>query len=1244
MKLLKWIVAIVLLLILVIAGAIILVLNSAGIQKSLVMGQLEDKFQHVQLDYIKAGTSSFVIKGLELDQDGTFIELESAEVNYALWSALFSKKVVISKLAVAGLDVTLPAARETLPMGPGPVVLPGEKITYEEPTASKKSEPAPSTPDGPPPPFEGLFQKTSIPVELYIDGISVAATVKMTPEQSLVANISGGGIAPGKKGTIQLDASMKNASADAPAAQTDVSSTLTISQTNGQQLNAILLETVADAKGGQLQAPLKVTATVDLSIDEAGLEHYKVDVANSEQTLNITSVTEFNPEAKTLNGNGTLALVDRSIRHFVPSQPLPVFKVDGTFGYELSSEDYTGKSHFETKGSVRELKQVDSGLAQVPDLTFNAQYAGSQTLDSVTMNTLTAALKSAGGPTLFSMALQQPITLGEGSNLESLKGQVADLSLNGIKLAWLAPMIDDTDLQGGALSGQLQLVASGQKLQLKTTQPLKIDTLSVVQAGRPVLKGVSLSSQIDGTLTPDKLSLRLTKTRLFDAAGENMLTLKLDSETALKNGKPASVDFQLNNVVFFQPIVAQPAINQPMTIPVRLESKLSGGWMQSGTASLSTLESTLVGGKATSYLAVKLLKELKIDLNAGQIDPSTLIQGDTLQIDFLKMPRALMNAMVKDMVFPSGDLTGQLIISGKGQTISVKSPSPLQLSDLSVTQNGKPLIRNISGTLSPVIAYTSDSIQADLNDLRISDKDAVLISGQLSTTVAPQSENPLQKAVFDLQGSLAFLLRQPVAHPYNNLLAGRFLAKGHIDFANGGTYQATVEASNLKVRSPRADFEVVSFKPTGTSKLPQSISIKAPLRVKGPSGTTALDIDGTVAMKPKVKQFDIKATGQTIYLDDIQLLSAAFKNPDVAPAEPATTTAARQAATPAPSRPASKKATPTTVVAPWAGYEGVAALTIERIRSANYDITDLVAKATVTEPTVVLKPARAKIIGAPLEAEAVVSCRPDTRPTEPFGIVASLSLSQFDVGKFLTLSKPGQATPLTGKFDITGKVNGFAPTMEALAQTAPGEFALKGGPGKMRALASVGGGAEAAVGGLNSALGIAGSLLGKNSAGNIITVLRETINLMQNIDYNILEVQAKRAVNLNIILNPIRMQGPQLSLAGNGVVKNVADKPMPERPLDMSITLSAKDNAANLLNQLRLTSGKKDKQGYIQGPSFQVGGTPSSPDFSELQSIIVNAATKMVTQGGLGGNVQDGDSGDSNVDKATNLIKGLMGN
>ena len=305
------------------------------------------------------------------------------------------------------------------------------------------------------------------------------------------------------------------------------------------------------------------------------------------------------------------------------------------------------------------------------------------------------------------------------------------------------------------------------------------------------------------------------------------------------------------------------------------------------------------------------------------------------------------------------------------------------------------------------------------------------------------------------------------------------------------------------------------------------------------------------------------------------------------------------------------------------------------IQSGNLLVENLNAKFVADDRQMMLETFSAQLMGAPLNLGGGLTF--DGAAATPYGLKAQLSLKQFNLGKFLVTTKMTPSSPVDGLFDVDGKAHGNGETLNVLINNVQGEFTLQSQKGVFRPLMATDKGIQAGA----AAVGIAGvvnSLTG-NKVGAIDT-LNQLVSFIQKIDYDKLYVHANRGDTLNIDLDNMVVQGPQILLTGAGQVKYQEGVAVPQQPLYAKAQLGAQGDAAKMLNELGLLTGKQNGQGYYLGPTFEIKGTASNPDMSQLYTVLQQAAVGVATSGG---DSKSGTSSDSEKAPIQDVFKGIKG-
>lgn len=662
-----------------------------------------------------------------------------------------------------------------------------------------------------------------------------------------------------------------------------------------------------------------------------------------------------------------------------------------------------------------------------------------------------------------------------------------------------------------------------------------------------------------------------------------------------------------------------------------------------GKLVLKQVDSTFSDAKGKSLCSLELERELHIP-TTGDISEMLDLTGDLIALKLSQLPLALIDPLVPDYTL-SGTLNPwSFTVAGAGKgTFNVNSDTPLSISSLSVSEGSTPMLDKVTVSLTPAAQYIFDKeLSAHIDRIALRDSlGNTLLSGDVQGKIAMPSNDP---STFQVQGKLDAdlpkLFAQPVLASFNNMAKGRvdITLSGNCAFADdNASFKVTVALRDIHSKQAHSGTSV-TVDATGDVLHSGAMKLGVPLKVQGAAGLS----EGTLTVdKADSGKWTIDWNSDTLYADDLLALSEAFQSS--ATAAPNKTVAAKDGGAPesgvvsAPKKeesPAAKPSTPAAKKAFWAGVNAEATARMSKIvQSGNLLVENLNAKFQADDSQMMLQAFSAQLMGAPLNLGGGLTF--DESAATPYGLKAQFSLKQFNLGKFLTTTKMTPSSPVDGLFDVDDKAHSSGETLAVLVGNIQGDFTLQSQKGVFRPLMATDKGIQAGA----AVVGIAGvvnSLTG-NKVGAVDT-LNDLVSFIQKIDYDKLYVHANRGENLNIDLDHMVVQGPEILLTGAGSVTHKAGVPVPQQPLYAKAQLGAQGDAANMLNELGLLTGKQDGQGYYLGPTFEVKGTAASPDLSQLYTVLQQAAVGAATSGGK---KEDASSSSSEKAPASDIVKGI---
>lgn len=663
-----------------------------------------------------------------------------------------------------------------------------------------------------------------------------------------------------------------------------------------------------------------------------------------------------------------------------------------------------------------------------------------------------------------------------------------------------------------------------------------------------------------------------------------------------------------------------------------------------GQLVLKKMDSTFSDAKGKSLCSLELERALNIP-TSGDIAEMLDLTGDLIAFKLSQLPLALIDPLVPDYTL-SGTLNPwSFTVAGAGKGLfEVTSETPLSISGLSVSGGNTPMVDAVSISLTPSAQYVYGKVlTADIKTLVLRDRSGnTLLSGDVQSKVTmPLNEPSVAHAEGKLGANLPELFAQPVLATFNNMAKGAAAITFSGDYALADKNASGTAAVSLKdIQSKQAKAGTSATVDATASMLNSgAMTLGAPLKIEGAGGLST----GTLAVhKADSGKWTIDWSSDTLYADDVLALSEAFQS---SAAAPKTAVAAKDGRSPEPGvisapqkqeAPAAKPSTPAANKAFWAGVNAEATARMNKIiQSGNLLVENLNAKFLADDTQMMIESFSAQLMGAPLNLGGGMTF--DEKAATPYGLKAQFSLKQFDLGKFLTTTKMTTSSPVDGLFDVDGKANSGGETLAVLIGNIQGDFTLQSQQGVFRPLMATDKGVQAGA----AVVGIAGvvnSLTG-NKVGAVDT-LNQLVSFIQQIDYDKLYVHANRGESLNIDLDHMVVQGPEILLTGAGSVTHKAGLPIPQQPLYARAQLGAQGDAAKMLSELGLLTGKQNGQGYYLGPTFEVKGTAASPDLSQLYNVLQQAAVGAATSGGK---KSDASSSSSEKAPASDIVKGIKG-
>ena len=1221
----------------IMAAGIGLLITNPGVQRAIVIKVLASyrPGTHVELDYIKVGFNRAEVRGLHLLQGNVEMSVERAEFDVAILSYLVSGEVNIRRAEVQGLFLDISrlqqkSGRRALDVrGPPPAP---SRPTATEPITRPRSRPRKR------PAFEGVYVNTRFAIPIRLGTGIFGGRVLLPDLREMNFDLTIDSLGPGQTGNIIFNGNLTDYSPGAPVTLIDLDGSGTLKQAEPSGLAGVFLEIVFQAHGPSLQEKVILHGKLELKLNEQE-ESYTVSITRpetsegQEQGEIVFLAVGYDRVAEELTGRFRVDADDEQMAPFALGRPLPDFLAKGQGEVRYNLKSGVGHADGILKLNADHLERLLPELGPVGAVELRAQVDLRLEQTTVFIDKLSILLGDAAGNSLLRLASRQPFRLDTSESLLELPevwGDLLDIKIDGLPLAWIEPFLDrpSLDIAGGVMRGGFKVVGSGNALSLESTEPLLLEKV------RLAFEEWSSFWEVDVSLEPklawSRKNLRLDINRLQISSGGNVLLGgKAALRVAFENGRwlPESAAGQFT--AYLGEIQKQPFVADFTGMSWK-DYTLQTGFdlnFESGVIGIRTARISLLSG-GQPVLISRILQPLDIELENPMRGLENL-SGDLLNIELKGLSLDLINQLPFTekpglALRAEGLLHGSFILSVDGDYYKLDATRPFMAARLSITRNGKPLVDSIDLTVKPTLLWSEKRLEATLKGLDIKSRGLPLLNGSGRAKVHPGEKQPLAFLRGEFEVDLPGVLSQPLMRRYGNLSSGKLRIKFSFDPEHKRSAILLARFENLNPRNDSGSIPLATLGANIDWKPDGSFTAKLPLDITGTDAVT----DVVIALNGKIttesRFVEARISGNDFVLDDLKILARALQAGRAPAAARTSPDAASQQSWPDDISPMLSKSkrlpggTPTVEPedrAAWAGFTGHVSIDLKRIHAGGgFSIENLQGKLLVEPDRIVLPQIKADLGESSLLVDGEITFNRNL--TLPYQFQARIDLQNFDAGKFLTAANPGRPPAVEGIFNIGGRAWSDGYDLPNLLKRMRGQVQMDSAGGLFRVLEA--GGEKAQTGA--ALAGIAGIFLGDKIGG--LNTLNRLTAYLREVPYDEVKIEAVRGQDLNINLTNFTVLGPEIHVSGAGMVQYMDNLPVVDQPLRIDALLAAKGQAAYLLNNLGQLTDRKDAFDFYRGPTFSIRGTPANPDYSELFRLLRSSALGAIGYGGrvdLGG-------------------------
>ena len=626
-----------------------------------------------------------------------------------------------------------------------------------------------------------------------------------------------------------------------------------------------------------------------------------------------------------------------------------------------------------------------------------------------------------------------------------------------------------------------------------------------------------------------------------------------------------------------------------------------------GTTRIDRLSVKISGPRPV--FAAEALQGFEFNARTGAINVADPAK-DLVHLTLDGVPLAWVQPFLPGFSCAGNDVQGEFVASARNGGFALRPRAPLVLTGLSVSQTGRSLVKSVDLTLSAGADYSPQGWQVDVGNFTVRSGSATLLTASARAGRLVGQDQPI-KAQGQWQTDLPALLAQPAAQGLAQLTGG----------SAQGEFTASVDAKNeIYAKLTLRDLVAVP----GTPTLPVvSATIRADLE---PDGTIALQVPlsfentakqrtSDLVLAGKVKRgkdglnVDATVTSQFIAAEDLQIFAGAL----------ATKSADQTAAVPPPAVPTKPAAVPS-----WSGVTGQLTLALKKVvYNEQLTVSDIGGVVKIDGGAVKFEVSHAGLDqGGSLKFDGRVSFAP--KQAEPYSLEAASVVKDFEAARLFRALDPGKAPTVEGKFKLDSQLTAQGASLPLLAGRLQGKTTVSSTGGIFRMLrvdledkVQKSQSTVAVIGGR-----LLGAMTGKEKLSDYANLKQNVTDIVKGfteIPYDQLSLAVTRDPQLNLRLQDFSLISPQVRLGGAGEIRALAGIDLAKQPLDLRLQLGARGHLADLMNRASLLDGKKDDLGYVGFVApVHVGGTLSSPDNTELATILLKAAAGSLLNSLLG--------------------------
>jgi len=575
-----------------------------------------------------------------------------------------------------------------------------------------------------------------------------------------------------------------------------------------------------------------------------------------------------------------------------------------------------------------------------------------------------------------------------------------------------------------------------------------------------------------------------------------------------------------------------------------------------------------------------------------------------------------------------GEARGAFAVMSTSGGFALRPQGPMTISPFSLSDDGRPIVRDATLSLSLSADVTSRGWQAEVTDFSARSGKSNLMTLSIKAGQSAEEKEPL-KATGAFSVDLPALLAQPLIGGTPVLSRGTM--SGRFTATSGAAQDVAAEITLSDLASPAVSevLPKVSVEIRGRLETGGAFAASVPVLVERAGRKSDLMINARGKTVKTGVDLDARVSSTEMNVEDVKFLLAPFAGggPTTEPAPQST-----QGGGP-----------------PWEGVGGGLSFDFQKvIYSPDLSVRDLKGSLSISDTVVTLKELNALLgPGGKVALTGDVTFNP-SRPT-PFHLKADLDVTGLDSGATLKAFSDGSALPVVeGKFNISSEVTSSGESLARLFDQASGGVKVSSRGGLFRPVPSNYVNAISAaraqllkrtdeVGAIASIAGVLGARLpgglgGAASKAHAVAErlgeLEAIVKLIAELKFDQLTLDAGGSTSMDTVLRDLTITSPELRFVGSGGLKYRPDVPIWKQALTLKLSGAARGRAAEIMKKGNLLGDTRDSLGYIPlSLALNISGTAEKPDISRIVAALFEKVLSMKLSSGDIEKIQHGDIG-----------------